>query len=164
MALIRRVAAALQASVGHTHAVAAEAGAYRDLGLDTIADHETDRGPLGGLYAALTHRQTTYGEGWLLLTACDWINADPAWLNPLTSRTTQERTNAGAVAYHAERWEPMPGLYHTDILETVDARLRDSERSLWRLLETLGAESVPIPPELGGLRQANTPQDLQERG
>lgn len=160
--LIVRVAEALRPKAASVTVVAAEAGAYEDLGLTTIADRVGGLGPMGGLAAALGDRERTAGAGWIALVSCDWLNADAAWLRPLLGRACRDRLEAGCLAYRSERWEPMPGLYHTSIRPAVEERLATRDRAMWRLLESVRARAVDRPAGLEQLRQANTPASLED--
>jgi len=134
--------------------VATSPGAYEDLGLRTIADPRPGLGPLGGLEAALRDR----GAGWILLAACDLLGLDPRWLADLE----RARGEAPAVAFRGGHWEPMPALYHTDLLEAVQARLalEPRARALHALLEAEGAASLRVPGGWRSVRSINTREDL----
>lgn len=158
--LVVCVANALRPVVSSVTVVAAAAGAYDDLGLATIADREGGLGPMGGLSAALVHREQIGGAGWIALVSCDWVNAGGVWLGPLLDIADGVDTSPSGIAYRGERWEPMPGLYHTAIREVVDKRLATPHRAMWRLLDAIDTRAVVLPKGLGPLRQANTAESL----
>ncbi len=133
--------------------VGREPGGYADLGLRTIADAEQGRGPLAGLEAALADR----GAGWLLLAACDTLGLRLEWLELLHAARGAHR----AVAFRGRHWEPLPALYHTELLAPVRARLAGEERA--RSLHALLAEHaapVPLPEGWSAVRSINTRADL----
>jgi molybdopterin-guanine dinucleotide biosynthesis protein A len=138
-----------------TTVVARSSEAYQDLGLRTIDDRRPGLGPLGGLEAALLDRQA----GWLLLAACDTLGVSPAWLDLLAGARS---VGALAVAFRGQHWEPMPALYHTDLLAAVRSRLEldPRARSLAALLTAVGATVVPTPEGWAAIRSINTRTDL----
>ncbi len=152
--LIRRIADMLEARGHKVVAVARDADRYADLAIETVADIEPDLGPIGGLETALAHRLQTNGPGWAVLTSCDLINPSPEMLGTLES--LRERSpETEAVAFKDDRWQPFPGLYHTQLLDrlhTVPAR------SLQKLLSGARAAAAEAPKDL---RQANRPSDLE---
>lgn len=161
VALLRRVAEGFGPRVSAAYAVAATAGAYDDLGVATIADDTPHQGPLGGLVRALRHRLERGGTGWLLLCGCDFVDPGPRWLDPLLA-TAERALDAGAVASHGERWEPMPGLYHTRLLPVAERHLEAGRGAMWRLLEAAGAVRVGLPSGAEGVPQANTREAMEQ--
>lgn len=141
-------------TVGPT-VVAAQAGAYEDLGLDTIADHRPALGPLGGLATALAALPDRHpGVDWLLLAACDLVAVAPNWVGLLTGRAA----GAVAVAFRAPAgWEPVFALYHRDLGGVVADRLESDDTSLNGILDAVSAVAVPVPP---GFMQVTAPGDL----
>lgn len=147
--LIQRQAAQLRDCGCLVRVVARHADTYADLGLETIGDLEPDRGPVGGVRTALTHRR----EGWALITSCDLLQVNPDWIDTLLTPTMHE---CDAIAFRDDRWQPFPGLYHTRLLERADVWTRGS---LQHLLDHANTISLPAPrdPEI---RQVNRPSDL----
>lgn len=150
--LLQRVAATLAAAVGPVTVVAARHGEYEDLGLRTIADNHPDRGPMGGLEAALADR----GHGWVLLASCDFVCLRSHWID----RLLQSNSAAGAAAFRGERWEPLLGLYHTEILPLVRRRLAANQLAVKKLLDDASATPVPLPQDWPQLAHVNTRVDL----
>ncbi len=147
--LIQRQAAQLRDCGCRVRVVARHAGAYADLGLETIGDLEPDRGPVGGVRTALTHRRA----GWALITSCDLLEVSPVWIETLRTAVTKE---CDAIAFRDDRWQPFPGLYHTRLLECPDAWDRGSLQHLFDHAKTI---SLPAPRD-PGIRQVNRPGDL----
>jgi molybdopterin-guanine dinucleotide biosynthesis protein A len=132
---------------------------YKDLGLRTLGDLEPDRGPLGGLLTALADRARGGAEGWLLLTACDFVGTRPAWIDLLAEA---RRPGARAVAFRGERWEPLFALYHTALREEAAAELEAGRVALWRLLDRVHAISVGLPADWSAARSLDTPRAVAE--
>ncbi|MGP1346118.1 MAG: molybdenum cofactor guanylyltransferase [Phycisphaerales bacterium] len=152
--MIVRIASRLQQRGHPVTVIAREPDQYADLGLSTIADLIPDQGPLTGLRTALQHRGTEAGPGWLVMCSCDLIDLDPAWLEQLES-AQRTHPRAIAIAWRDDRWQPFPGLYHTDLTGPVASATRGS---LQQLLDASNAIALPVPP--GGLPQANRATDL----
>jgi molybdopterin-guanine dinucleotide biosynthesis protein A len=67
-----------------------------------------------------------------------------------------------AAAFRDEvRWHPLVGLYHTDVLATVEGLMGRGERALWRLLEASPASAVAPPEGWRGASGVNTLADLK---
>ncbi len=147
--LIQRQAEHLRAGGCRVRAVARTVGAYADLGVDTIGDLEPDRGPVGGVRTALTHR----GEGWALITSCDLLEISPAWIRELLAAVSDRFE---AVAFRDDRWQPFPGLYHTRLLYRPEPW---AHGSLQQLLDRAVTARLPAPRD-PAIRQANRPDDL----
>ncbi|MEM9414826.1 MAG: molybdenum cofactor guanylyltransferase [Planctomycetota bacterium] len=162
--LISHIAHALSQAGCSVTAVAQNPDHYADLGLTTIADAAADNGPVQGLLAALIHRTETYGSGWLLLVACDMLITDDSPITALLEALPDTPGSCQAVAFRTDRWQPMPGLYHTAMLPTVAAYLADGGRAFQSLLARPGI--APFAPHtqtdpLTSLVHANTPEQLR---
>ena len=159
--LIRRIAEALQNVTEQPCVVAAEPGRYADLGLTTCADPRPHLGPLAGVATALRHAAASDlgHDRWLLITACDWINPEPACLNSLRT-AVRKSPGIQAAAFFDERWQPLPMLIHADALPGVQRQIDHGRMSLWRMLEAIGAARVAVPANHGPLLHANTPAEF----
>ena len=156
--LICRVSEALRPLSSALTVVAAEVGAYDDLGLTSIADTRPEMGPLGGLESALADRVERFGEGWILFSACDLAEPDAALADDLLQ---QVREGVQVVAYRDERWEPLYALYHSSIRDRVSQQLDAGQRAMWRLIEAVEHVAVALPEGVEGIGQLNTPEDLK---
>lgn len=161
--LVVRVAEALAPTSAQVTVVARDAGQYEDLGLTTIGDEVTGLGPMGGLLTALKRREIKHGPGWVIVASCDWVNPDPRWLEPLVGAVMDEPSAKyrPAVAFKDERWQPLPGLYHTSLLPRVEQSIAGASQALWRLLGEVSAQALPLAEVGVTLHQANTPEALQ---
>lgn len=137
-------------------AVATATDAYADLGIRTIADRRPGLGPLAGLESALIDRRQRLDDGWLLLLSCDTVHLDQAWLAALES-AIDERHHA--ICIRDDRWQAMPGLYHTRASATVTTLLDDDDRSMRALLDRV-AKPITSPPGWDARMSVNTPDDL----
>jgi molybdopterin-guanine dinucleotide biosynthesis protein A len=119
---------------------------YEDLGLRTIADRQPGLGPLGGLHRAL---EDLGHDEWLLLLSCDLIGLRPEWIERLLSQCHGIDGPAAVAFFGGGRWEPMPALYHRNILQQVQTHLARGVLSLWRLLEETSSSQVALPRDWG---------------
>ena len=153
--LLIHTARALAPSASSVTVVADRADKYADLGLRTIADRAPGLGPLGGLQAAL--EDLPAGDDWLLLGSCDLLGLRPRWVEALREAAADPH---GVVAFHDQRWEPMPALYHRRVLPAVEAAITAGELTLWRLIEGCDPVALPLPAGWEAVVQVNTRDDL----
>lgn len=182
--LIVRLAADLAPVAERVTVIADVEDKYADLGLQTLCDLEPGLGPLGGLQAALVDGAVSgaatvlggaggaggedddLGDGYIAVVSCDWVGARAAWIEMLWRSAAEGMAAAPggrpapAVAFKGERWEPLFALYHTSIRMQVEAAVESGQRSLWRLLDTLGARAVPLPGDWNAMAQVNAPEAL----
>jgi molybdenum cofactor guanylyltransferase len=136
-------------------AIAARADEYADLGLRTIADRLAGKGPLSGLHAALFDSPCE----WVLLLSCDLVGLKTEWVQTLVENIGH---NVDAIAFAAQRWEPMPALYRRSLIGEVERRLADDELAMHRLLDAIAARRLPRPGDWTGIVQVNTEEDLAD--
>lgn len=133
---------------------------YAKLGCRIITDRPTGVGPLGGLCAALEDKLNSTGAGWVLLASCDLIFPKRQWVDKLVEHVCDDRTLA--IAFYADRWEPMLALYHTDLMPIAKRQIINGNHSFQSLLTQAQAVRVDLPDGLASIPQANTPEQLQE--
>lgn len=104
---------------------------YADLDISALADEVHDAGPMAGLATSLKHRQTNLGDGWLLLISCDQVIWKESWFELLVNEI---QIGTEVVVFGSDVLQPIPGLYHTSLLATLEKSLIDSHRSIRRLL------------------------------
>lgn len=154
-ALIVHVSRRLSKRADRLVVVAEKAGKYADLGLVTLGDVVAGCGPIGGLQTALQHEGQ---PGWLLLVACDMVGAQSQWIDLLSA---QCRAGVQAVAFRAERWEPLFAMYHTSIAPVVVDAIKNDQLAMQGLLDRVSAVAVDRPPDWPTISQINSPQDLE---
>lgn len=132
-------------AAGHiVHFVADRADRYADLGVTCLVDVQPDSGPLSGLASALQHSGSQLNpehSNWVLLLSCDQRNWQTAWYDQLVSHVHDA---ASAVVYFDDQWQPMPGLYHVDLLSTVVQRLQNRRLSMHGLLDAIEQRAVKV--------------------
>lgn len=156
--LIRWAVRPLEGRAGSLTVVASIPDSYSDLGYRTLGDRQRDLGPLGGLATALHDRVALEGDGWLLITSCDFVGARGQWVD----RLLQHRApGATAVAFRGARWEPLFALYHTAALEVVEAALGRGQGAVHKALDAMSAVAVPVPEDWHEAVSVNTVEDLE---
>jgi molybdopterin-guanine dinucleotide biosynthesis protein A len=153
--LILRLAESLANVADGVTVVARQAGAYADLGLRTIGDIVPDRGPLGGLLTAIIDRGH---DGWVFVTACDWVGIEGSWVRRLLS----ERRAGGAVLFESGREQPLFGLYHTSVRAAVSEQIELGRLKMLHLLEEIDIVRVPAPDGFTRAVNLNQPVDRPE--
>ena len=134
---------------------------YQHLELPTYPDIIPGKGPLGGLYTALTRSSTSH----LLLVACDM-----PWLNrPLLNYMISIREQADAIV---PRWtkhpEPLHAVYSRDCLPAIENRLSAGELkmiSFYELIKVHFVEKsklIQFDPRGRSFANVNTPEDLEQ--
>lgn len=132
---------------------------YAEAGLttvpDRIADHGSDRGPLGGLDALATACATP----WLFTLPVDLVGANDCLLRTLIS----QRGADGAFAHDDDGPQPLVALWRRDALRVAGAQtFVAGETAVHRLARRLDLRSVAF----SGFRfgNLNTPDDLRAAG
>lgn len=149
--LLVRVASCFREVATRVTVVARNRGAYADLGLRTIGDIVADAGPLGGLLTAIDdHRH----NGWVFVTACDWVGLRSEWVFPLLGG---RGGNGRAVLFESNRDQPLFGLYHTSIRGVIEARIEAGRLEMLGLLDEIGVITVRAPSGWGEARNLNRP-------
>ncbi len=162
--LLEAVVRAFAPLTSAAFAVAAHVDAYQDLGVTTLADLHPGQGPLAGVHTALEHASATHASPWVLLASCDLIRPRPAWVRLLQQGLT---TRHRAAVLHNDRFlEPFPGLYHTDLLSSVEHSLRQHDRSMQAFLRSLGPalHTRALPEMQTHSLDADRPDDMPMQG
>jgi molybdenum cofactor guanylyltransferase len=125
-----------------------------------IPDRVEGVGPLGGLDAALHHARDRGYEG-VLLVACDLPLLTPALLDEVASALGSHP--AVAPARHGAGVEPLCAVYRVEVLEAVERRLAQEDRSLHALFRDVGGHVLPAAAQGAGdpFLNVNTLDELE---
>ncbi|HTW65112.1 MAG TPA: molybdenum cofactor guanylyltransferase [Bryobacteraceae bacterium] len=126
------------------------------LGLPVVADQLPDRGPAGGIHAALTVSPSE----WNLIAGCDMPAITSEILNDLLERTARTSADCVAAAGPGGGLEPLCAVYHRRCLAAVDTAIRENRLKMKYLLRELGAEACPVPA--AAVINVNTPAEWAE--
>lgn len=122
-----------------------------------VPDRVAGAGPLGGLDAALRIALERGYEG-VLLVACDLPLLGPALLGRVAASLGPHP--AVAPARPTGGIEPLCAAYRVGVLEAVERRLGEEDRSLHALFREVGGRVLPPGPPGGpDLLNVNTPDD-----
>lgn len=87
---------------------------YNQFGLPLLSDLIPDKGPMGGLFTALTHSESAY----VLLLSCDMPLVSSEILTALFQAVPTALSDC-IIAQTPERIHPLLGIYHRDLREKV---------------------------------------------
>jgi molybdopterin-guanine dinucleotide biosynthesis protein A len=133
-----------------------------DKRIPHLRDALTGAGPLAGLHAALQAAESP----WVAVLAVDMPAIDAEWFRRLLA---QCRRGTGAVAKHADGYEPLAAIYPRNALAIVARRLQRGERSMQGLVRALARAKkmmvVPLPEEKRRrVENWNRPEDRRKIG
>ena len=131
--LIERVLAAAR-PLAYPGLIVGDPVAYGHLGWPVHADCCPGRGPLGGLYTALS---TTAAP--VLLLACDLPFLTPAFLRYLVSRRGPQQA---VVPHTAAGLQPLCALYELSCMAAVEAAMQADQLGMRHLLGNLSLDLV----------------------
>lgn len=132
-------------------------------GVPVVRDEFADAGPLAGLHAALV----AAGEAaWVAVLAVDMPAVEADWFARLCKRCAPGR---GAVARHAEGFEPLAAIYPREARAMVERRLRRGEYAMQGLVRALAQAGKMTVVEIAAEERAamenwNSPGDRRRLG
>jgi molybdopterin-guanine dinucleotide biosynthesis protein A len=157
--LVERVASAARAAAGSVTLVGAPER-YAHLGYPTLADAEANRGPLGGIVAALA----ATSADWNLILACDMPNVSAELLKGLFTAAEAGCAEVDCVApVHEAGTEPLCAVYHRRALPALRAALDANRLKMQAIVRSLHTrfwrtgDSSPF-------RNLNTPEEWLGHG
>lgn len=133
-----------------------------DLPENTLwPERRLGEGPLAGLETAL-ECAAEMGGGWVALQAVDQPLVSAAlWRWLLAAPPRHPRATLFVLRDAAGRLQPLPGLYHSDVLGELRGLLDRGERRMQAAAGLSGAKILPAPPQiLSLLRDVDTPEAL----
>jgi len=132
-----------------------------DMAYPQIVDDVDERGPMVGIKAALEQVKVD----WVFVIACDM----PLVSTGLIQHLAGLRSHHDAVVPFAfDMPQPLFGFYHKTCLPLLQARLKQGQRSMIRLLDDLDTcllseqQVKKIDPELKSLRSLDTMEDVKK--
>lgn len=162
-ALIQRIVFRGQALTDNILVITNHPEAYEFLQVPLARDLLSIKGPLVGLYTALSVSRTEY----LILVGCDMPFINTTMLAYQLSILEHEPFDI-AIPKHADGFEPLHSVYRQAIcLDQVETALEEGERSLIGWLKKVRVWEIPesslrsFEPELKAFTNLNTPQDFQ---
>ncbi len=137
LSVIEHVLRRLQPMVAGLYLVVNKPEPYRFLNVPLVQDITPGQGPLMGLYSGLR----ACPAPWALAVACDTPFLEPGLLQALVDRRGATPVVVPVIKGNPQ---PLPGLYSTDCIATIERLLREGHRALRDLL---GAAPLMLLPE-----------------
>lgn len=111
---------------------------YDYLAYEKIPELILDKGPLGGIYTALSHSETEFN----LILSCDIPLISTELLQELISKHTKE---AGITVFASEsKTHPLIGIYSKNIVSTIKEAIDANELKIMDLLAKLPHQIINI--------------------
>lgn len=130
---------------------------YDYLPYEKIEDIIADRGPLGGIYTALSYSETEFN----LILSCDIPLISSELLKELISKHTKE---AGITVFASEsRIHPLIGIYSKEILPVIKEAIEANELKMMDLLAKIPHQVITIEEsENSPLTNINSADELND--
>lgn len=130
---------------------------YDYLEYEKIPDIIVDKGPLGGIYTALSHSETEFN----LILSCDIPLISTGLLQELISKHTRE---AGITIFASEsKTHPLIGIYSKDILPVIKKSIDAGELRMMDLLSKVPHQIIKIEEnETFPLTNINSADELND--
>ncbi|WP_141236958.1 molybdenum cofactor guanylyltransferase [Paenibacillus sp. 7523-1] len=164
--VLEHVASAIAPAVSRVIVAAGpNVGAYQALGYTCVEDGYPGKGPLAGLHAALEASETE----WNLVCACDMPLVQPSLFTTLQRLAASDKTHRAIVPRLEGRVHPLVGIYHIDVLPSLEQCLIEDRLRVTRWLDEVGCRYVEAEDlERAGVQDAaaqlinmNTMQDYR---
>lgn len=94
---------------------------YEYLGYEMVSDIVKNKGPLGGIHAALTHSPTPY----IFILACDMPFVEPWFIRYMAEKLAEEDI---LIPHNGENVEPLHAIYSKRCLAAIETHLHDDHR------------------------------------
>ncbi|MBM6384473.1 MAG: molybdenum cofactor guanylyltransferase [Paenibacillus sp.] len=164
--VLEHVASAIAPAVSRVIVAAGpNVDAYQALGYTCVEDGYPGKGPLAGLHAALEASETE----WNLVCACDLPLIQPSFFATLQRLAASDKTHRAIVPRLEGRVHPLVGIYHIDVLPSLEQCLIEDRLRVTRWLDEVGCRYVEAEDlERAGVQDAaaqlinmNTMQDYR---
>lgn len=167
--LVARAVDCLGEHLSEVVVVSARLGDHAQPRAPEIADRFQDKGPLGGVHAALDHA----GGRAVLVLACDLPRVAGELIGFVLERAqplSTEGAPAGVLAVElAGRVQPLCAVYSAACLAPMEQRLRAGQLRTLDFAAAVGLTTVPLTPELPFFREdllanVNAPAEARALG
>jgi len=132
-----------------------------DIAYPQIIDGIQDRGPMVGIKAALEAAKTD----WVFVIACDMPFISTGLIRHLAGLRSQ---HDAVIPFAFDRPQPLFGFYRKTCLPLMEARMKQGQRSMIRLLDDLDTcllseqQVKAMDPELKSLLSLDTMEDVKK--
>jgi molybdopterin-guanine dinucleotide biosynthesis protein A len=153
--LIRRIAAEVRKAAGSVTVIGPRQR-YDALGLPCVEDLVPGRGPMGGLFTALSISRAE----WNLVIACDMPRVNAAVLRTLFE-AAEGCGHRAVIPARGSLLEPLCAVYHRDLLPEVASALEGNRLRMHDFAAKVDAFLWPVS-DAGVFQNVNTPGDWAE--
>ncbi|MEM1135056.1 MAG: molybdenum cofactor guanylyltransferase [Bacteroidota bacterium] len=129
---------------------------YRQFGYPLKADIYPDKGPVGGIFTALSYSETDIN----LILSCDIPLITTEILKILLFQHEQTQSKI-TIAEGEKRAHPLIGIYSKEVIPTFKACIQDNELKLFNAIKKCTFNTIKIE-EAAALKNVNTVQELNE--
>lgn len=130
---------------------------YKIFQLEMISDLISDKGPLGGIYTALSDSKSDL----VLILSCDIPNISYEVLDFLLEKS-KEAPHKITFLSDGKNDYPLIGIYPKRLLETVEKSILDGELKLRQFVESQPNQRILISPDrIQAIQNINTKVQLQ---
>jgi molybdenum cofactor guanylyltransferase len=130
---------------------------YQGMGYTVLPDLTHDRGPLGGVFTALS---ATHAD-WNLIVACDMPAVTADFFEDLL-RAAEASAADCLIPATAAGLEPLCAVYHRRCRDAADRALGRNIRKMHDFVSNLHAQKWPVA-DASCLLNANTPEEWSSR-
>ncbi len=129
---------------------------YKQFNLPLVGDVYPERGPLGGIHAALKHTSA----GRILILSCDIPLITKEILKQLILKSEMDKKSIYFTVTE-DKWHPLIGIYSKNLLEDLDRTLKENRLKVIDFIKSQTYREVNVA-DAAALTNINTPQDLVE--
>lgn len=132
-------------------------GLCREMtGIRVVPDEFPGRGPLSGLHACM--KAAAYPDCLVLS-----VDVPLVPLPALAELVRVHRETGGKVTLlrHGDKWEPLMGVYQSELFRDAERILQEKNTAVRRLLDETGFQVVDWPHDEGLFLNCNTPEDYE---
>lgn len=130
---------------------------YREFGLPIIADQYEDKGPLGGIHAALNHTESSR----VLILSCDVPLITKPVLNQILKSVYANPAAQIHFAKDEAKWHPLIGCYSRSLVQKSEVALQSNHLKLMDFVKNQDYQEVGIA-DSKSLNNINTPEALAQ--
>lgn len=109
---------------------------YHQFEISVIGDLIPDKGPMGGIFTALSHNVSSHA----LILSCD----SPLIQSGTLKKLITMKSNSIVVGQREERINPFPGIYPTSILPQVKRCLEENKLKLQAFILEQAHQIIPL--------------------
>ena len=130
---------------------------YEQFGFLLVADRYKEKGPLGGIHAALSHTK----QEAVLILSCDVPRIESLLLKRIIAQHFENTETEITLATGPKKWHPLVGVYSQSILQELEIALNQNHLKVMDFIKRRNYQVVEFDSELP-FANINTPQALEK--